>query len=130
MTEHSQPSSIDFETRTSRSLGRAGRTYVASAKVTHQEQMELARTASAEGKSLSEWARDVLLRESRRSVSDAVFTEIVATRMLMVNLIKPIILGKTVTSEWITEAMSAVRREKRRAAREVMQQYTDDAKKD
>jgi hypothetical protein len=129
MSEHLQPSSIDFETRVSRSLGRAGRTYVASAKVTRQEQMELARTASAEGKSLSEWARDVLLRESRRSTGDAVFTEIVATRMLMINLIKPLILGKTVTSEWITEAMSAVRREKRRAAQEVMQQYTDDAKK-
>jgi hypothetical protein len=129
MSEHLQPSSIDFETRVSRSLGRAGRTYVASAKVTRQEQMELARTASAEGKSLSEWARDVLLRESRHSTGDAVFTEIVATRMLMINLIKPLILGKTVTSEWITEAMSAVRREKRRAAQEVMQQYTDDAKK-
>ncbi len=34
MPEHSQLSSIDFETRASRSLGRAGRTYVASAKVT------------------------------------------------------------------------------------------------
>lgn len=129
MSEHLQQSSIDFETHTSRSCGRAGRTYVASAKVTHQEQMELVRTASVEGKSLSEWARDVLLRESRRSTGDAVFTEIVATRMLMINLIKPLILGKTVTSEWITGAMSAVRREKRRAAQEVMQQYMDDAKK-
>jgi hypothetical protein len=128
MPEHSQLSPIDFETRASRSLGRAGRTYVASAKVTRQEQMELERKARAEGKALSEWARDVLLREARRSDDDAVFTEIVATRMLLVNLIKPLILGKPVTTEWITEAMSAVRREKRRAAQEVMQQYTDDAK--
>ncbi len=69
-----------------------------------------------------------MLREARRSDHDAVFTEIVATRMLLVNLIKPLILGKPVTSQWITEAMSAVRREKRRAAQEVMQQYADDAK--
>jgi hypothetical protein len=84
--------------------------YVASAKVTRQEQMELEQTARAEGKALSEWAREVLLREARRSDHDAVFTEIVATRMLLVNLIKPLILGKPVTSQWITEAMSAVRR--------------------
>jgi hypothetical protein len=128
MPEHSQLPSIDFETRTSRSHGRAGRTYVASAKVTRQEHAELERTARTEGKALSEWAREVLLRAARRSDHDAVFTEIVATRMLLVNLIKPLILGKPVTSQWITEAMSAVRREKRRAAQEVLQQYADDAK--
>jgi hypothetical protein len=88
----------------------------------------LEEAARREGKALSEWARDVLLREARRSDGDAVFTEIVATRMLLVNLIKPLILGKPVTSQWITEAMSAVRREKRRAAQEVLQQYADDAK--
>ena len=34
----------------------------------------------------------------------------------MINLIKPLIVGKPVTSEWITEAMNMVRREKHRAA--------------
>ena len=52
------------------------------------------------------------------------FTELVATRMLMVNLLKPLILGKQVSQDWITEAMAAVRREKRKAARDLMQQYT------
>lgn len=101
---------------------------MANARVTGEEQRELHDAAHAQGKSLSEWAREVLLREARRSDHDAVFTEIVATRMLLVNLIKPLIVGKPVTSEWITEAMNAVRREKRRAAQEVMQQYTVDAK--
>jgi hypothetical protein len=36
------------------------------------------------------------------------------------------VLGKTVSQEWITEAMAAVRREKRRAAKEVLQQYNED----
>lgn len=107
---------------------RAPRSRSLGTKLTPAEERELAKTAEAEGMNASEWARDVLLREARRSDSDAVFTEIVATRMLLVNLIKPLILGKPVTTEWITEAMSAVRREKRRAAQEVMQQYTDDAK--
>jgi hypothetical protein len=104
------------------------RTNTVGTRVTAPEERELASAAQRDGKNLSEWAREVLLREARRSDHDAVFTEIVATRMLLVNLIKPLILGKPVTSQWITEAMSAVRREKRRAAQEVLQQYTDDAK--
>ena len=117
------PTAIDFESRTSRSHGRAGRTYVASAKVTRKEQEELEHGAYKSGKSLSEWARDVLLQEARRSQDDAVFTELVATRMLLVNLIKPLILGEKVSPTWITEAMGMVRREKHKAAQEVMQQY-------
>ena len=119
---------ISFESRLQRSRGRTGRTHSANVKLTKDELAELEAIAQFEKKALGEWAREVLLREARRSDGDAVFTEIVATRMLLVNLIKPLILGKLVTSEWITEAMSAVRREKRRAAQEVMQQYTDDAK--
>jgi hypothetical protein len=120
--------SIDLKERLKSRSGRAPRSESFATRFTRDEVATLARTAEAEGKTLREWARDVLLREPRRSDGDAVFTEIVATRMLLVNLIKPLILGKPVTSEWITEAMSAVRREKRRAAQEVMQQYTDDAK--
>lgn len=114
-----------LESRFQRSRGRAGRTYSASVKLTKDELMELEAKAQSEKKALGEWARDLLLHEARRSDHDAVFTEIIASRMLLVNLIKPLILGKTVTVEWITEAMTAVRREKRRAAQEVLQQYTD-----
>ena len=124
------PTAIDFESRTSRSHGRAGRTYVASAKVTHKEQEELEHAAYKSGKSLSEWARDVLLQEARRSQDDAVFTELVATRMLLVNLIKPLILGEKVSPTWITEAMGMVRREKHKAAQEVMQQYAQGVAKE
>jgi len=124
------PTAIDFESRTSRSHGRAGRTYVASAKVTRKEQEELERAAYKSGKSLSEWARDVLLHEARRFQDDAMFTELVATRMLLVNLIKPLILGEKVSPTWITEAMGMVRREKHKAAQEVMQQYAQGAPKE
>ncbi len=97
-------------------------------KLTVQEEKELARAAAADGKSASEWARDVLLREARSSKDDAVLTELVATRMLLVNLIKPLILGEKVSPTWITEAMTMVRKEKHKAAQDVMQQYTQDAK--
>ena len=123
-------SHIDLERRTSRSRGRSGRTFVASAKVTRQELQELERNARAEAKSLSEWARDVLLREARRAGGDAVFTELIATRMLLVNLLKPLALGEKVSPAWITEAMTMVRKEKHKAAVEVMQQYIQPAEKE
>ncbi|WP_124847302.1 hypothetical protein [Acidipila sp. EB88] len=113
-----------IDVRLARSSGRTGRDRMANARVTAKEQKELHRAANAEGKSLSEWARDVLLREARRPSGDATFTELVATRMLLVNLIKPLVLGEKVTAAWITEAMTMVRKEKYKAAREVMQQYT------
>ena len=106
--------------RRSRSLG---------TKLTIQEEQELARAAEADGKSASEWAREVLLREARRS-DDALFTELVATRMLLVNLIKPLILGEKVSPTWITEAMTMVRKEKHKAAQDVMQQYAQGAGKE
>jgi hypothetical protein len=103
--------------RRSRSLG---------TKLTFREEREVVHAAELEGKSASEWARDVLLQAARRPSEDVLFTELVATRMLMVNLLKPLILGKQVSQDWITEAMAAVRREKRKAARDLMHQYTDD----
>ena len=115
---------IDLAKRLHRSRGRSGRTRVASAKVTSGEQRELEAAAGAAGKALSEWARDTLLEEARRSKDDALFTEIIATRMLLVNLLKPLLMGQKVTPERLTEIMTTVRTEKRKAAQEVMQQYT------
>jgi hypothetical protein len=128
MPVQNSPSNIDFENRTSRSKGRSGRNHVASAKVTRQERAELEKAACAEGMALSEWCRGVLLHSARSPRQDAVFTELVATRMLLVNLIKPLILGEKVSPTWITEAMTMVRKEKHKAAQDVMQQYTQDAK--
>jgi hypothetical protein len=59
-----------------------------------------------------------------------VFTELVGTRMLLVNLLKPLVLGEKVTAAWITEAMTMVRKEKHKAAQEVMQQYTQAGEKE
>ncbi len=117
---------IDFETSLRRSQGRTSRKIVASAKVTEAERGELDAAAKAEGKALSEWAREVLLREARRADCDPVLTEVVATRMLLVNLLKPVAMGKPVSQEWITDAMAAVRKGKRKAAQEVMQQYNEE----
>lgn len=125
-----QPQPNSIAQRMGRGKIRDSRSRSLGTKVTMQEEKELTRAAAADGKSASEWARDVLLREARRSKDDAVFTELVATRMLLVNLIKPLILGEKVSPTWITEAMTMVRKEKHKAAQDVMQQYTQDAGKE
>ena len=106
------------------------RTRTVGTRVSDAEEKEIIAAANRDGLNISEWSRDALLQAARRSLDDAVFTELVATRMLLVNLIKPLILGEKVSQTWITEAMSMVRREKHKAAQEVMQQYTQDAGKE
>ena len=119
-----------IDIRLARSVGRASRDRMANARVTHAEQQELQEAARRCGKSLSEWSRDILLREARRDSDGAIFTELIATRMLLVNLLKPLALGEKVSPAWITEAMTMVRKEKHKAAQEVMQQYTQQAGKE
>ena len=117
---------ITIAQRLGRGKIRDSRSRSLGTKLTLKEERELVRAAEAEGKTASEWAREVLLREARRADGDAVLVEVIATRMLLVNLLKPLVMGKTVSQEWITEAMAAVRKGKRKAAQEVMQQYNEE----
>jgi uncharacterized protein (DUF1778 family) len=112
----------------------AHRVFPVTAKLTKDERKAVTDFARSQGLARGQWMRDVMLRELREVLlrqarpkdDDALFTELIATRMLMVNLLKPLILGKQVSQDWITEAMAAVRREKRKAARDLMQQYTEE----
>jgi hypothetical protein len=103
---------------------------MANARVTEAERQELHAVARQKGMSLSEWAREVLLREARRSEEDPLFIELIATRMLLVNLLKPLAMGKIVTQEDYTRISAAVRSDKRKVANEIQQQYTAPAAKE
>jgi hypothetical protein len=115
---------VDFESRLRRSQGRSGRTFVASAKVTHAEHSELETAAQTDGKALSEWAREVLLREARSARRDAVFTEIIAIRMLLNLVLQPLSCGEAMTHESFSAVLTNVRTTKHKAAIDVMKQYT------
>ena len=121
---------IDLSVGRTRSAGRTGRDRMANARVTDAERQELHSAARAKGMSLSEWAREVLLREARRSDEDPLFIELIATRMLLVNLLKPLAMGKIVTQEDYTRISAAVRSDKRKVANEIQQQYTAPAAKE
>ena len=76
-----------------------------------------------------EWAREALLREARRS-EDALFTELIATRMILLNLLKPLAMGQVVTPEDFTRISATVRSDKRKVAQEIQQQYINASAKE
>ncbi len=92
-----------------RSRGRTGRDRVVSSRATADEHQELEAAAKAEGKALSEWTREVLLREARSPRLNALFTEVVATRMLLNLLLKSIACGKQITDEEFSGVLTDVR---------------------
>ncbi len=114
---------LGIATRLRRLKNGDNRTKTVGARITSSEERELVEAADREGRSVSEWSREVLLREARRSKDDALFTEIVAVRMLLLNLMKPLAQGQKLTPENIVEIMAVVKKEKHKAAKEVMQQY-------
>jgi hypothetical protein len=114
---------ITMSERLGRGKIRESRSRSLGTKLTLKEERELVRAAEAEGKSASEWAREVLLREARKSRGDALFTEIVATRMLLNLVLKPLACGQVMTAEDFSGVLSNVRTTKRKAATDVMEQY-------
>jgi hypothetical protein len=99
-------------------------------RFTAEEVASIEKAAQAAGLTAREWSREVLLDAAGKTARTALFTELIATRMLLVNLLKPLALGEKVSPSWITEAMTMVRKEKHKAAQEVMQQYTQQAEKE
>jgi hypothetical protein len=114
---------LDFSTRLRRSEGRGGRVHAASVKLTQEELAELERTAKDQQKAVGEWAREVLLREVRRGQNDPVFTEIVATRMLLNLVLKHVACGEVMTAETFSAVLTKVRTTKHKQALDMMDQY-------
>ena len=118
---------IKVAQRLGRGKIRASRSRSLGTKLTIQEELELVRAAESEGKSASEWAREVLLRQARRAGDDPVFIELIATRMILLNLLKPLAMGQKVTPEDFTRISATVRSDKRKVAQEIQQQYNGTA---
>jgi hypothetical protein len=116
------PHNEDLGKGLSRSAARSSRVCVAQARITEHEREQLLKAARSEGRALGEWVREVLLREARRS-EDPLFTELIATRMILLNLLKPLAMGQLVTPEDFSRISATVRSDKRKVAQEIQQQY-------
>lgn len=131
MKSINQPADLGISARIRRSQGRFARNAIASAKVTQEERLELAAAAENSGKAFSEWAREVLLREARSGVADrAVFTELMALRLLLSMTLRPIYLGQKGSLEAYDQILAEAKDRKHDVASDVLKQYQTQPKGD
>lgn len=121
---------LNLEDRLDRRKGRPTRDKMTGVRFTRAEMTEVDRAANSQGQLFGEWAREVLLREARNSRGDALFTEIVATRMLLNLVLKPLACGQAMTAEEFSAVLTNVRTTKHKAATDVMEQYAAVAPKE
>jgi hypothetical protein len=84
--------------------------------------------AESLGKAPSEWARDVMLLAARHTRTPegngALFAEVQAIRLLLINVLDPLLRGEKMTSEQFKELLRYVKNNKRKAADETLASYT------
>ena len=122
MSLTASPVSFDLSTRLRRSRGRSGRVFSINSKLTEPELRLLENAAANSGKAVSEWAREVLLETAQRTGPDVVLVELVATRMLLVNMLKMIGQTRALPEAEYTKIHAEVQKAKRRIARELADQ--------
>ena len=116
------PNVLDPASRLRRSRGRSARAFCVSSRVTDEELRCLEKAAADNGKAVSEWAREILLEAAQRTGPDVVLVEIVATRMLLVNMLKMIGQTHGLPEAEYTKIHAEVQKVKRRIARELSEQ--------
>ena len=106
--------------------GREQRSRSVATRFTRAEESLLLRTATANGKNLREWAREVLLSAASGSASteaDPLFIEVQALRLLLVNTLEPLLRGETMTPEQFREMLRYVKTNKHKAANDALTSY-------
>jgi len=111
--------------------GRAARSQSIGTKLTLDEEREVLATAASAGKAPSEWAREVMLLAARDTSepeeNSALFTEVQAIRLLLINVLEPLLRGEKMTAEQFKELLRYVKNNKRKAADEMLASYANGA---
>jgi hypothetical protein len=109
----------------------AHRVFPVTAKFTKDERKLVTEFARSQGIARGQWMRNIVLREIRDAslreahrTNDPMFTELIATRMILLNLLKPLAMGQLVTPEDFSRISATVRSDKRKVAQEIQKQYT------
>ena|SRR5258708_27183107 len=76
------------------------RVFPVTAKLTKEERARVTNFATSQGLARGEWIRDVILREIRgESACDPSLAEILGVRLLLVNVLRPLVAGQRLTPE-------------------------------
>jgi hypothetical protein len=97
------------------------RTRSVGTKVTSDEFESLTGRARKGGQTLSEWTRDVLLRESRSDDKNFdLICEIVGLQLLLMNVLAPLARGEKISAEQFQAIVKSVQSTKLKAAEEML----------
>ena len=104
---------------------RERRTQTVSTKITQEEECELQRVSSAEGKKMGEWVREVLLRAARPNVpaishEPVVLTEVVGIQLFLMNVLSPLTRGERLSPEQYQNIIKGVQAHKGRTTQELL----------
>lgn len=95
------------------------RTETISTRVTEEEYKDLEAIAQAKGVTMSEWVREVLLNQrGSADGEDVILAELMALRVIVINIVSAQVQGQTMTREKITELIRAADKERFRHAQE------------
>ena len=97
--------------------GRESRNRSLNTKLTPTEFAAVEMAAAAHGCALGEWVRDVILREVRGgSAGDPSLAEILGVRLLLVNVLRPMAAGQTLTPEAFDKLLDEISEAKHQLA--------------
>jgi hypothetical protein len=105
------------------------RTNTVGGKFTDAEAKAFAKRAAERGQLLGEWAREALLVAGRHQQQDsqnsALFVEVLALRLLLINTLEVLLRGDKMTSEQFKEMLRYVKTNKRKAAADMLASYAE-----
>ena len=117
---------LGIEGRLQRMKGREIRSQSIATRFTRAEEKTLLRVASDRGMNLREWSREVLLeaaRGSRLHDEGALFAEVQALRLILVNTLEPLLRGEKWSAEQFKQMLLYVKSNKHQVAAELMESY-------
>ena len=95
-----------------------------STKLSEIEMAEAERMATTRGQWLSEWVRDVIVRELRVEAEEKIamhaFTELVGLELLVMNALQPLVSGQKMSAEQFRNLVEQIQATKHTKARELL----------
>jgi len=129
MGAHNEPR----ESNSQRLRGRVARSRSIGTKLTPAEENQILAAAEADGKALSEWARDLLLRgansTNRGEMELHIFTELVGIQMLLMSTLEPLLRGDKLTQEQLAMLFRRVQTSKAAQAQELLARRSQNREK-
>ena len=93
------------------------RVFPVTAKLTKEELGRVTEFARSQGLARGEWIRDVILKEMHKgSARDPSLAEILGVRLLLVNVLRPLAAGQTLTPEAFDKLLDEISEAKHQLA--------------